>query len=179
MVRVWLGIGKALTESGIRVTLVTGLGRGDTFVKTERPLHGRASGDANKLGARVAWQPKVRLDMMLDKPGMRQIVVTCRPRVYSTRAEDSSVEWVVVPHNEWTTAETWPAPASSIVLPYPAGSAENRHARRRAEQQRLIEMWQSRILFGRLCSVDWKAFSGSFVARPSNAEGGVMLQVIP
>lgn len=181
MVRVWLGIGKALTESGIRVTLVTGIERGDTFVKTERPLLGRASGDANKLGARVAWQPKVRLDMMLDKPGMRQIVVSARPRVYSTRAEHASVEWVVVPHNEWTTAETWPAPSSSLVLPFPAGSADNRYTRRQAEQQRLITTWQSRILFGRLCAVDWQAFSGSFVARPTQTDGGqgVMLQVIP
>jgi uncharacterized protein (DUF58 family) len=177
MVRVWLGIGKALSETGVRVTLVTGMERGGSYVKTERPLLGRASGDANKLGARVAWQPKVRLDMLLDKPGARQIVVTCRPRVYSTKAEDPSVEWVVVPHNEWTTAETWPAPASSLVLPFPAGSAENRRDRRRAEQQKLIASWQSRILFGRLCAVDWRAFSGSFVARP--AGDAVTLQVIP
>jgi uncharacterized protein (DUF58 family) len=178
MIRVWLGIAKALSDTGVRVTLVTGMEKGGSFTKTERPYHGRGSGDAAKLGARITWQPTVRLDQMLGRTNTRELVVSCRPRESGKQTDAASVQWVVVPHNDWTARELWPVRTSPILLPYPAGSAENRLGRRRAEQARLTTSWQDRMLFAHLCAVDWRSYSGAYVARP-NPAGNVMLQVIP
>ena len=178
MVRVWLGVGKALAESGTRVTLVTGVEKGGAYTRAERPMHQRGNADAIKFGARVTWQPTVRLDKLLDRGNVRQIVVSCRPRQDGNKTETDSVQWVVVPHNDWTTREPWPEKTSPLLLPFAAGSAENRLVRRRAEKKRLVQTWQDRLLFSQLCSVDWKAFSGAYVARRNDA-GNVMLQVIP
>lgn len=178
MIRVWLGVGKALADTGTRVTLVTGIEKGGAFTRAERPLLPRGNAEAAKFGARVTWQPSVRLDKLLDRTQTRQIVVSCRPRQDGNKTEADSVTWVVVPHNDWTTREPWPQRASAIVLPFPAGSAENRIGRRRAEQARLVKTYQDRMLFSQLCAIDWRAFSGAYVARP-NDKGNVGLQVIP
>ena len=137
--------------------------------------------DAIKFGARVTWQPTVRLDKLLDRSNQRQIVISARPRQDGNKTEADCVTWVVVPHNDWTTREPWPHKANPIVLPFPAGSAENRLVRRRAEQARLVKTWQDRMLFSQLCAVDWRRFSGAYVARPDTTKGNgeVMLQVIP
>ncbi|MBA2542100.1 MAG: DUF58 domain-containing protein [Deltaproteobacteria bacterium] len=182
MIRVWLGIGKALADTGTRVTLVTGIEKGGSFTRCERPLHGRGSAEAAKFGARVAWQPTVRLDKLLDRTQTRQIVVSCRPRGDGAKTDNPNVQWVVVPHNDWTSREAWPERSFPILLPFAAGSAENRFGRRRAEQARLVATWQDRMLFSQLCAIDWKSFSGAYVARPSShhpGAGNVMLQVIP
>jgi len=178
MVRVWLGVGKALADTGTRVTLVTAVAKGGAVMRAERPMQPRGNAEAAKFGARVAWQPMVRLDKLLDRTQTRQIVVSCRPRQDGNKTEADSVTWVVVPHNDWTTREPWPTRTSPLLLPFAAGSAENRHGRRRAEQARLVRTWQDRLLFSQLCAVDWKAFSGAYVAR-RNDTGSVMLQVIP
>lgn len=178
MVRVWLGVGKALADTGTRVTLVTGVQKGGTWTRAERPMLPRGNAEAAKFGARVAWQPTVRLDKLLDRSQTRQIVISCRPRQDGMKTEADCVTWVVVPHNDWTTREPWPAKVSPLVLPFAAGSAENRLSRRRAEQARLVKTYQDRMRFAQLTAVDWKAFSGAYVAR-RNDTGNVMLQVIP
>ena len=181
MIRVWLGVGKALAETGTRVTLVTGMEKGGAYTRSERPMHQRGNADAIKFGARVTWQPTVRLDKLLNRSNERQIVISARPRQDGNKTEADCVTWVVVPHNDWTTREPWPQKSNPIVLPFPAGSAENRLVRRRAEQARLVKTWQDRMLFSQLCAVDWKAFSGAYVARPDTSKGNgeVTLQVIP
>jgi len=179
MVRVWLGVGKALADTGTRVTLVVGQRvENGAYTRAERPLLPRGNAEAVKFGARVTWQPTVRLDKLLDRTVTRQIVVSARPRQDGNKTEADCVTWVVVPHNDWTTREAWPQRSSPLVLPFPAGSAENRLTRRRAEQARLVKTWQDRMRFAQLTAVDWKAFSGAYVARRNDA-GNVMLQVIP
>ncbi len=188
MVRVWLGIGAELIRRGARVTLVTGMPRGDggELHPAQRSMHARATHEARRFAARVAWQPTVRLDMLLDDRGApaptRQIVVSCRPRAPGERASAAQIAWVVVPHNDWTSPEAWPTPPSAVRLPFPVGSAENRYARRRAHDKLLAEQWQDRTLFRDLCAFDWKSFSGSLVARPTGHAAfanTAVLQVIP
>jgi len=178
MVRVWLGLGRTLADAGTRVTLVTGVAKGDVYARVERPMHPRSGHEALRFAARVGWQPSVRLDTMLGRSSTRKLVISNRPRSIGNAALDASVVWVVVAHNDWTTPEPWPIPASPLKLPFPAGSAENRGSRRRAEQVRMGESWSDRAMFSQLCSFDWKVASGSFVAR-RDPGGNVMLQVIP
>src|SRR4051794_38592575 len=104
-------------------------------------------------------EPHVRLDMLLDKTVERQIVVSCRPRARLGEARSSDkadgVAWVIVPHNDWTSPEARDFPASAVRLTYPAGSAENRLLRRRAERKRQHETWDARRLFSQLTWIDW------------------------
>jgi len=180
MVRVWLGVGRALADGGTRVTLVAAGRSHGAWSAIERPLtsygaHG--SKEALKLGARAAWQPALPLASLLaHSPSRkeRQVVVSSRPRPVD--AED--VSWVVVPEVVWTMPEPWAPSASWWKLPFPIGSADNRLGRRRAERKRLDEMRRDGAIFNDLmCWTDWKALQGAFVARPNGAR--IALEVIP
>jgi uncharacterized protein (DUF58 family) len=178
MVRVWLGVGRSLADSGTRVTLVAaGKKRsdGDEWAAIERPLHSRSSKESLRLGARVAWQPSLPLSALLASTKARQVVVSSRPRPVEG---DPNLIWVVVPEVVWTTAEPWPAEPSWFKLPFPAGVADNRLSRRRAEVRRIEGMRRDGAIFNDLlCWTDWKALSGAFLARPSGTR--VALEVIP
>jgi hypothetical protein len=183
LVRVWLGIGKALVETGARVTLVTAAMHDGAAVLVERPMLARAPREALRLGARVAWQTAVPLAALMAGArdpaarGQRQIVVSGRSR----RVKDSpAVSWIVVPEVAWTSRELW-LPKQAVLstkLPYPSGSADNRPGRRLRERHRLEAAWHDRTIFSQvMCWSDWAGFSGDYVARPS--QGRVALAVIP
>jgi uncharacterized protein (DUF58 family) len=177
LVRVWLGIGKSLAELGVRVTLVTAAPHNGTSSVTERPMLARSPRDALRLGARVAWQTAVPLAQLMARDPVRQIVVSGRPRRIKA---SPAVSWVVVPEVAWTSRELWsPKPTTlSVKLPFPSGSAENRFGRRMRERRRLETVWHDRTIFSQvMCWSDWTAFSGDYVARPS--QGHVSLVVIP
>jgi hypothetical protein len=198
LVRVWLGIGKALVETGARVTLVSAAMHDGAAVLVERPMIARSPREALRLGARVAWQTAVPLAALMARPsdpprvidprgpavrpepsarGQRQIVVSGRSR----RVKDSpEVSWIVVPEVAWTSRELW-LPKQAVLsakLPYPSGSADNRPGRRLRERHRLEAVWHDRTIFSQvMCWSDWAGFSGDYVARPS--QGRVALAVIP
>jgi uncharacterized protein (DUF58 family) len=175
MVRVWLGVGKSLSDGGSRVTLVAAARKGDEQVVCERPLRPRAAREALKLGARVRWQGAIALPQLLAAGPARQVVVSARPRPVDSPAE---VTWVVVPEVAWTSAEPWPPEPSYLALPFPIGSADNRPSRRRRERTRADAARRDGALFNELlCWTDWSRLSGAFVARPSN--GRVALEVVP
>jgi uncharacterized protein (DUF58 family) len=175
LVRVWLGVGKSLSESGIRVTLVAAAKKGDEQVVCERPLRARATREALKLGARVRWQESIGLPSLLGKGPARQVVVSARPRPIDAGGE---ITWVVVPEVAWTSAEPWPSDPSYVALPFPIGSADNRPTRRRAERLRAEAARRDGALFNELlCWTDWGSLSGAFVARPS--QGRIALEVVP
>jgi hypothetical protein len=183
LVRVWLGIGKALVETGARVTLVTAAAHDGGTVLVERPMLARAPREALRLGARVAWQTTVPLAALMAGAngaaprGERQIVVSGRPR----RIKDATaLSWIVVPEVAWTSRELWLPRAATLSarLPFPSGSADNRPGRRLRERRRLEVAWHDRTIFSQaMCWSDWSAFSGDYVARPS--QGHVALAVIP
>jgi hypothetical protein len=103
--------------------------------------------------------------------------VSGRPR----RIKDATaLSWVVVPEVAWTSRELWLPRAATLSarLPYPSGSADNRPGRRLRERRRLEVAWHDRTIFSQaMCWSDWAAFSGDYVARPS--QGHVALAVIP
>ncbi|MEO8700490.1 MAG: DUF58 domain-containing protein [Kofleriaceae bacterium] len=182
LVRVWLGIGKALSDTGTRVTLVTaarGAEDPEAPIKAvRRPMVAHTSRESLRLGSRVTWQGSQPLASIIDATGPRQIVVSSRPR---PRAFSADIVWVVVPEVAWTSPEPWPAKLepSNVRLPYPAGSAENRLLRRHRERKRVVKSWNHRALFSQvLCWVDWQSLKGGYVARPKG-DGRVSLEVIP
>jgi hypothetical protein len=169
MVRVWLGVGKALADTGTRVSLLTAVDLGRGVMRAERPMLPRNSSDALRLGARVAWQANVPLATLLATRGgsrnpagaVKQIVVATRPPTAATAGE---VSWIVLPEGAWTTGEQAMPPAPLALLPHPIGSADNRFERRRAERRRIATMWADRSTFSELTS--WLGVSrhGAFVA---------------
>jgi uncharacterized protein (DUF58 family) len=164
MVRVWLGVGKALADTGSRVTLVTAADLGKGVARAERPMLPRTSRDALKLAARVTWQGAVPLATLLERPrgaaACRQVVVATRP----PRTRDDEVTWVVLPDGAWTAAEQSMPSSPLAVLPYPIGSGDNRFERRRAEARRVAMMWTDRAAFSELASWLGVDRRGAFVA---------------
>jgi len=175
LVQVWLGVGKALTAAGSRVTLVTATDKGDAIVPVERMLGARSSREALRLGARVTWQPAQPLAALLSRTATKQIVVSSRPRRMQWPSE---LLWIVVPEAAWTSTEPLPTAKNLLTLPFPSGSADNRRSRQRRERRRIDQMWQDRALFSQvICWTDLAAFSGDYVARPTPTGAG--LAVIP
>jgi uncharacterized protein (DUF58 family) len=195
LVRVWLGVARALSETGTRVVLVTAADRGGAIAAVERPMVERAPRECLRLGARVRWQGELALSSLLARQPVRQIVVSSRPRpidptgasprpaggavgVPTPLGPPSPISWIVLPEVAWTQPEIdLPAP-HKIRLPFPSGSADNRHGRRKRERLRVESIWQDRAVFSQiLCWTDWAAFSGHHLARPGKSS--VELAVIP
>jgi uncharacterized protein (DUF58 family) len=175
MVRVWLGIARALTDAGTRVTLVTAADKAGAIVPLERAMTARSSREALGLGARVTWQPFQPLAALLAHTSMKQIVVSSRPRRMPWSSE---LLWVVMPEVAWTASQPLPASKSLVKLPFPAGTADNRRSRRDRERRRIDQMWQDHALFSQVIYwTDLTTFSGDYVARPTPA--GASLAVIP
>jgi len=175
MVRIWLGIGKELSQAGTQVTLVTAAPKGDTIQPVEQKLAPRLTKRVLELGARVAWQPVIPVGELV-KGTTRTIVVSCRPHI---SAHD--VCWVVVPEPAWTSAVEWALTKQPpwMKLAYPTGSPENRKVRRDAERDRMIAIWDDRWRFsGMVGAIDWRQCQGEYVALPKQGTR-VSLEVIP
>jgi len=174
LVRVWLGIGKALAGQGTRVTLVAALRDGDAITPHERVIHARSTQTAMRFGSRIGWQSKVALEQLVGARRDKQIVVSARPR----RVASAEVKWVVVPEGAWTMPEPGLPAESATRHLYPIGAPENRGDRRVRERARATTRWQDRAIFSQvMCWIDWSRFSGDHVARPN--QGRVALEVIP
>lgn len=175
MVRVWIGVGRALADRGTQVTLVAALPHEGTFRVVERKLRTRAQRDDQRLGAQAAWQESVSLGKLIGDKRARCVVVSSRPRPIE---RGDLVSWVVVPESAWTGSEDLLPPDSGLVYPFPLGSAENRATRRQAELKRLDRRWQDRNVFSQVaCWTDWRRYSGHHIARPK--ADAISLEVIP
>jgi hypothetical protein len=164
LVRVWLGVGKALAEHGASVTMVAARHGQKGGVILEKPMIPRAPREALRLGAGARWQTVVPLGSLVDAGAVRNIVVSARPHAVHSAAE---ISWVVVPDTQFVGAEpAWPS-SSPVTLPFPIGSGDNRLSRRRAEQWRIAEIVRDHaILHDTLCGA--RPFPrGVFVARPN------------
>jgi hypothetical protein len=174
LVRVWLGIGKALVATGTRVTLATAVDKGDGkhAVPQLRQMSSRGVRDAQVLGAKAAWQSSLKIEELLEVKGCKHVVVSARPRPVEAAAD---LVWVFVPEATWTSPEPWLPLSDAIKLAHPIGSADNRLGRRRKERARVETMWRDRMVFHQM--VWWRPPSGAYLAAP--VQGRVALQVIP
>ncbi|MDB4958485.1 MAG: hypothetical protein JWO36_6054 [Myxococcales bacterium] len=173
LVRVWLGIGKSLTEVGSHVTLVAAVENKGSISAVERVMTARSSRQVERLGARVAWQKTVSLQTLVTNSAPRQIVVSSRPRRLPLVKE---VVWVLVPEHAWSSSEPAFPDKPFFTLPYPSGVDDNRPARVNRERFRIATMWQDRAVFSQI--VCWSEFSGDYVARMTKP-GRIGLTVIP
>jgi hypothetical protein len=162
LVRVWLGVGRALALEGTRVTLVAAAPDGERIKRVARPLVLNAASEALRLGARVRWQGVLPLSSLLEVNTVNMIV-SARPRLL----DDVTASWIIVPELVWTAPEVALAPASPVQLPYPAGAPENRFAQRRQEKARAERRRRDGLLFDQLLQwSDTQRLRGSLVARP-------------
>jgi uncharacterized protein (DUF58 family) len=166
LVRVWLGVGRALVESGARVTLVTASRQGIV----RRRLTAEALSTALRLGAEVRWQDALSVaDLLSDEPS---IVVSYRlqPDPGTEKAAESAVRWINVPVSVWARFDEPLQQPSLALLPHPMGSPENRWSHRRRERMRLLRARRDRGLLLDACAPtrDRHEHRGTFVARPVN-----------
>ncbi|MCU1279820.1 MAG: hypothetical protein JWM53_3366 [bacterium] len=164
LVRVWLSAGQALVARGVRVMMVAAADEPARVV--ERAMTPQSSGSLLRVGARVRWQASLPVDAMVGDEGVRNIVVSARPRPI----DGAAVRWIVVPELVWTDPEPPPLRDAWATLPYPSGAADNRWTRRRREKQTHEAMRRGGVLFDQLCQwADGPHLEGSFVARPRGA----------
>lgn len=191
LVRVWLGVARALADTGARVTLVAVAVRRDVPgapaapIIVERPLAVRAAVEGQRLGARAIWQDAIPLARLVANgaPGGQTVIVSSRPRAIAAPAvgplaADGPRAWVVVPEDGWTAAEP-PLPERSIArLPFPAGAADYRLGRREREHDRHRQRQADRSQFrALLAGSDWKPAASDRLAR--RRRGRVVLEVLP
>jgi uncharacterized protein (DUF58 family) len=184
LVSVWLGVGRALAEAGVRVTLVTaGLASG---ARTGAPsgnaevgpircrLAPRTMGPALRLGAEVRWQDALEVVGLLDDAPA--IVVSYRQSPDLGEGKQG-VRWIVVPQTAWTRFDE-PAQTLSVgLLPHPVGSPENRWSRRRRDRLRRERARRDHLTFARLCKETVARSPGTFVATPAR-KGAIHLEAV-
>jgi hypothetical protein len=180
LVRIWIGVGNALADTGTRVTLAAAVTNSEgVYSVVEKPLVRRSAKVALQLGARVGWQGEIALpSFMKRRSTVRTVIVTARPRPQLPAADDN-VTFVVVPEMTWTMNNWKAIPLTSLTtLPYPSGSPENRWTRRRQDKRRTLKAWDDRSQLTQLLGwIDWQQYTGAYVARPK--DGKVALEVVP
>jgi uncharacterized protein (DUF58 family) len=164
LVRVWLSAGQALVARGVRVTMVASVDEPARMV--ERAMTPQSAGALARIGARVGWQGALPVEALLGDDGVRNVVVSARPRP----VDGNDVTWILVPEFVWTDPEPPPLRDAWAMLPYPSGAADNRWSRRRQEKRDHEAMRRAGVLFDQLCQwSDGPHLEGSFVARPRGA----------
>jgi uncharacterized protein (DUF58 family) len=136
VVEVWLAVGRALAESGSRVTLVMAgvdaAGR-ENIGAVQHELSLRSLDRARKFGAQASWQGSVMIDALLnDDP---TLVVA---RAFHARPQERKTRWIAVLAPRIAPDAKWPL-GSNTRLPFPAGSSDNRWTRRRREADRIAQ----------------------------------------
>jgi hypothetical protein len=173
LVRVWLGIGRALVEQGVRVTAVAAVGDEGRVEAVRRALHPRSSSQIQGLGARVGWQCGLApTDLLTGEPS---IVVSHRP---PATPGEAGARWVVVPGSLWTTPPARAQRTSSLRLVHPPGSADNRPSRRRGAQAMHRRERADHEAFRLLTAHSQALQTGHLLARPAGP-AGIRLEVLP
>jgi uncharacterized protein (DUF58 family) len=161
LVRVWLGTARALAAAGVRTSLVAAVAKGDEFAAMSRPFMPRVLGPAQELGMKVSWQNALPPAALLTQE--QAVVVSHR---LPADAAELVARWIVVP------APLWAAPAQPRVyalpgiLPFPAGSPDNRWSRRRRDHSRRHRVQDDWVAFGVFCGHSRVYQRGHFVAHP-------------
>jgi len=161
LIAVWLGVGRALVDAGVRVTLVTAAMDAGRVVPLRRPLLPRAWAPAQRLGSRLRWQEALRPEALLTDE--RTVVVSHR---LPATPKEGEARWIVVPASLWAPWNEPRASSSEGLFPFPMGSADNRWFRRRRERARRARAKTDHAIFTVLCSHSHERRVGNFVARP-------------
>jgi len=161
LVRVWLGVARALVERGIRVTAVASVDTGGEQSPQRAHVSRRALTKARELGARVGWQSAVRPAELLGD----QSTVVVSHRLPNDDTEGNA-RWIVVPGALWT-ARPEPDWRVSMLMPHPLGSADNRRSRRSRVRAVRDRERADHDAFRWLCEHSQARRAGQLVARPA------------
>jgi uncharacterized protein (DUF58 family) len=177
LVGVWLGVGRALAEAGVHVTLVTAAFEDGEVVRIRRPLAPRALDQGLRLGARVRWQEAILVEKLLEEGAGPQARAPAPSIVVSYRLQPEThgqpaSPWIVVPALVWTRFDEPAQAAASVVFPHPFGSADNRWSRRRRDRLRRQRALRDHTTFTRLSAAVAPPREGAFVARRVEAAAG-------
>lgn len=171
LVRTWLAVGRALVSKGVRVTMIAVIDDGTKVDVVRQELSLRSMDPVLHLGARVGWQSHVAVDAFLTN---ESTFVVSRGMV-TQPPEGSQSRWIlVVPE-----LDAPPAPFGSLfVLPFHAGSSENRwRIRRRVAKRRIQAHVDHRravlVMRANVASPP----PGSFVAKTQKS-GAIVLEAI-
>ena len=176
LVAVWLGVGRALVDAGVRVTLVTAAPKDSAFAAFRHRLSPRAMAPALRLGARARWQGELPATSLAGdgaagaaraRLGAERIVVSFR----LPWPMDPGARWIIVPAGVWARLHQPPLPSAVGRFQHPMGSADNRASRRRQERARRDRARKDHAAFTRLCAYVHEKREGSFVARPAGRAG--------
>jgi uncharacterized protein (DUF58 family) len=171
LVGVWLSVGRALVQKGVRVTLVTAAPREGGVAAVRRQLTPETQRQALRLGAEARWQDQLGLEAILgDAPS---IVVACRVQ---PDPQGRTPRWILVSEWAWTRYDEALQTPSVGMLPHPVGSPENRWSRRRRDRLRRERARRDHGRFTSHCTDRAEVPEGSLVARPSKAR--VRLEVL-
>ena len=173
LVTVWLSVGRALAQGGVRVTLVTAEVDDRRAAPSSRRLTAHALPDVLRAAAHVRWQDSVRVsDLVADDEDT--IVVACR--LLPNPSARGSVRWIVVPESVWTPfCDVRPRDAFGMFA-HPMGSADNRRSRRKRERQRWQRALRDHTTFATAARDVAAPWPGCFVARP--APGRIRLEAL-
>ena len=165
MVTVWLGVARALTEKGIKVTLVSAAPHeGNTVVKRFEYAT-RWDATARQLGSMVQWQDKLQPQQMFTDEAT--FVISHGVHVYPP--QDPKFRWIIVQVPDVTIPE-WKLPSQGRT-PFPLGHPENRWSHRTKLVHEIVSQRQDFDKAMRAMNTNIAPPPpGSFIARPWNGE---------
>jgi uncharacterized protein (DUF58 family) len=181
LVAAWLAVGRALSTSGARVTLVSAVPRpfrGEGHLDVARhELSARDLAPALRLGARVAWQTRMPVESLLTDEATFVVsrAILTSPPPHGTAG--STHRWILVTPT-LSPEPIRPSPAS-LQFAHPMGSSDNRGPRRRRVADDIARAHQdhARAMLTMGTSIV-RPPPGTLVAFPTHA-GGLRLSVLP
>lgn len=173
LVAVWIAVGRALAESGARVTLVTALPKDEEIAAVRHELSLREPGAAQRIGASVVWQDRVAVHELFTD----EATFVIARGLAAAPPDDPRFRWiVVVPDVAPELALPFP---SSARLALPMGAPEDRWQARRRRIDRLA---RTRAHHARavllLHGSPARPPSGSFAAIAKKGAGAIRLEAI-
>lgn len=170
MVSVWLAVGKALVESGARVTLAVAVPRANGVAVARHDLMLRAPDAALRIGAQVQWQSRIPVNELFTD----EATYVVSRAVLASPLEQGSVRWIVVFPSAISAEPPWSS-SSGVRLRFPMGSSENRWTLRRREETRvgLARRDRAQVLGMRGDIV--RPLPGSFFVVPA-ADGAIRIE---
>jgi len=135
VVDTWLALGRALVESGSRVTLVTAVYGPEGVTTMQQELSLRATSAALRLAASATWQSRIPVEAMLTD----EATYVVSRAVLAPPPPNPKIRWVVV-------APRVPLPppppfASAARHPHTIGSSENRWSQRGRAMREWKRAW--------------------------------------
>jgi uncharacterized protein (DUF58 family) len=170
LVAVWVGVARALSRAGVRVSLVTAT---DDATARRIDVGRRDAAAAQALGAVVRWQATLPVSALLtDEPTF----VVSRGMVMSP-PESGAIRWILVLP---TIAEVPQQPPSPFRHAHPAGASDNRRSRRRRVFAELAKKrLDHRAALRAMQTFVARPPPGSLLATLRGDEGRIHLERIP